>query len=205
MPTLTRPASALPPHQLSSGLHFALENVAQSLAVQLTEAIAARTRQANSSAIGQVVSDVLPGFLEREFTQGLLKNQGAARKRRAVLMHVLTAADVQAVMGDPAAAPDETPISAGTMDEDEPLTSETAAKLLHVSRTHVNALLDAGMLGEVSRTAGGHRRVSKAAVLAYKAASKARQAEGLDSMARASQRLGLYEGELAGVPRRAKR
>jgi len=201
MPTLPRPASTPVPRHLSSGLHFALENVAQSLAAQLTKAIAAHTQQANSSAIGQVVSDVLPGFLEKEFTQVLLKNQGAARKRRAMLMHVLTAADVQAVMEDPAGAP----VDARAADGDEPLTSEAAAKLLHVSRTHVNSLLDAGMLGEVSRTAGGHRRVSKAAVLAYKAASKARQAEGLDSLARASQRLGLYEDELAGVPRRAKR
>jgi hypothetical protein len=52
--------------------------------------------------------------------------------------------------------------------------------------------LDAGALGGVSRTAGGHRRISKAAVLAYKADSKARQTKGLDAMAQASERLGLY-------------
>lgn len=194
--------AALTPQQLANGLHFALEDVAQSLATQVTEAIAARTkRQANAAAIGQVVMDVLPGFLEKEFTQGLLRNQATARKRRAMLMHLLAAADVQAFVGNPAGALIET--AAG--DDGEPLTSEAAAKLLHVSRTHLNSLLDAGMLGAVSRTAGGHRRIPKAAVLAYKANSKARQARGLEAMVQASQRLGLYEDELAGVPRRAKR
>lgn len=203
MPTLARSTSAtLTQQQLASGLHFVLENVAQSLVAQLTEAIATRTkRQVNSDAIGQVVRDVLPGFLEKEFTQGLLKNQAAARRRRAMLMHLLTAADVQAFVDSSA----ETPIEVTVEDDDEPLTSEAAAKLLHVSRTHLNTLLDAGALGDVSRTVGGHRRISKAAVLAYKASSKARQAKGLDAMVQASQRLGLYDEELAGVPRRAKR
>jgi excisionase family DNA binding protein len=198
MLTLTHPASTPLPRQLSERLHFALENVARSLVTPLTAAIAARAQQPmNSKAIRHVVSDVLPGFLEKEFTQGLLRNEKAARERRAMLMHVLSTADVRAFMENLA----ETP----AVDEDEQLTSQAAAKLLHVSRTHLNTLLDAGKLGEVSRTAGGHRRISKAAVLAYKAASKARQAEGLASMARASQRLGLYKDELAGVPRRAKR
>ena len=203
MPTLARSIpAALTRQQLASGLHFALENVAQSLAAQLTEAIAARTkRRANSEVIGQVVRDVLPGFLEKEFTQGLLKHQAIARKRRAMLMHLLAAADVQAFVDSPA----EAPIGAAAEDDGEQLTSEAAAKLLHVSRTHLNTLLDAGALGDVSRTAGGHRRVSKVAVLAYKADSKARQAKGLDAMAQASQRMGLYNDELAGVPRRAKR
>ena len=90
-------------------------------------------------------------------------------------------------------------------DETDELTSEEAAKLLHVSRTHLNTLVDTGRLGEVSRTAGRHRRISKAAVLQYKAASKERQAKGLDAMAEASERLGLYDQELEGVPVRSKR
>jgi len=180
MPTLARSTSAtLTQQQLASGLHFALENVAQSLVAQLTEAIATRTkRQVNSEAIGQVVRDVLPGFLEKEFTQGLLKNQAAARRRRAMLMHLLTAADVQAFADGSA----ETPMEGTVEDKDESLTSEAAAKLLHVSRTHLNTLLDAGALGGVSRTVGGHRRISKAVVLAYKASSKARQAKGLEGV-----------------------
>lgn len=202
MNTLARSTPALTQKQLASGLHFALENVAQSLAIQVTQAISARTkRQANVDAIGQIVRDVLPGFLEKEFTQGLLKNQATARKRRAMLMHLLAAADVQAFIDSPTEALSGAPAE----DDGEQLTSEVAARLLHVSRTHLNTLVDAGVLGEVSRTAGGHRRVSKAAVLAYKADSRSRQAKGLDAMAQASQRLGLYDDELAGVARRAKR
>jgi excisionase family DNA binding protein len=75
--------------------------------------------------------------------------------------------------------------------EDEVVTSEEAAQLLHVSRTHVNSLVEAGKLGPVSLTEGGHRRISKAAVLHYKAGSKQRQARGLATMTEASQRLGL--------------
>jgi len=35
--------------------------------------------------------------------------------------------------------------------------------------------------------------------------SKKRHAKGLEAMAQASQRLGLYEGELDGIPRKKKR
>ena len=196
MPTPTLPSSAaLDPKQSASGLHFALQDVAQSLSAQVSAAVAARIRrQANADAIGQAIREVLPTILEQAFTQGLLGNQTAARQRRAMLMHLLAATDVQAFVDTPAED-----------DDDEQLTSETAARLLHVSRTHLNTLVDAGMLGEVGRTAGGHRRISKAAVLAYKAASKARQAQGLSAMAQASKRLGLYGDELAGVPRRTRR
>jgi hypothetical protein len=43
-------------------------------------------------------------------------------------------------------------------------------------------LVGTGALDQVRRTAGGHRRISKAAVLRYKAASKERQKRGLDTM-----------------------
>jgi len=188
--------------QLASAVHFALGNVAASLTRQVTDAIAAKTpRKANSDAIAQIVRDVLPGFLEQEFMQDLLKNQASARKRRAMLMHLLAATDVQGLIDETA----DNQVDVAMDDDGDSLTSAAAAKLLHVSRTHLNTLLDAGALGNISRTAGGHRRVSKAAVLAYKAESKARQAKGLDAMALASQRLDLYGDELADIPRRATR
>jgi hypothetical protein len=74
-----------------------------------------------------------------------------------------------------------------------------------MSRTHVNSLMDSGALGFISRTAGGHRRISRAAVLAYKQDRRQRQAKGLEAMTGASQRLGLYEGELESIPRKKKR
>ena len=84
-------------------------------------------------------------------------------------------------------------------DESDELTSEEAAKLLYVSRTRLNTLVDTGRLGEVPRTAGRHRRISKATVLQYKADSKKRQEKGLKAMIKASERLGLYDEEFAST------
>lgn len=69
-----------------------------------------------------------------------------------------------------------------------------------LSRTHVNSLADSGALGVVRRTGGGHRRISKAALLRYKALSKERQSKGLDAMVAASQKLGLYDAEVESLP-----
>src|SRR5260370_4654515 len=47
---------------------------------------------------------------------------------------------------------------------DEPLLSlEEAAQLPHVSRTHINKLIDTGKLGNI-QTEGPHRRIEKSAV-----------------------------------------
>jgi len=73
----------------------------------------------------------------------------------------------------------------------EVLTCESAAKLLNVSRTHVNTLIETGQLKGVRRTTDGHRRILKSEVLRYKAAGKTRQDMGLDAMVEASERLGL--------------
>lgn len=86
----------------------------------------------------------------------------------------------------------------------EDLTTEEAAKFLSLSRTHVNSLVDANA-PPASRTSGGHRRIPKAAVVEYKQKMKARQATGLEAMAEASSAMGLYDGELDGIPRRPKR
>ena len=85
------------------------------------------------------------------------------------------------------------------------LTSGEAAKLLHVSRRHLIRLVEAGELTDVRWTFGGHLRIAKTAVLKFKSACKNRQKKSLQVMVRASERLGLYDQELAGVPVRAKR
>lgn len=130
-----------------------------------------------------------------------------AREHRALLSHVLSAAELQATVGEDWAALMQTSgasrAAAGTA-VDEALTSETASKLMHVSRTHVNSLADSGALGVVRRTGGGHRRISKAALLRYKALSKERQSKGLDAMVAASQKLGLYDAEVESQRRAAQ-
>ena len=126
-----------------------------------------------------------------------------ARQQRAILMHLLSTAELRRL--SPNAMMSGVSAAAAAPGEDEVVTSEEAAQLLHVSRTHVNSLVQAGKLGPVNLTEGGRRRISKAAVLHYKADSKHRQARGLAMMTEASQRLGLYDNEFAGVRRKAKR
>jgi excisionase family DNA binding protein len=121
-----------------------------------------------------------------------------------MLAHVLSTIEVQ-TMGLSGEANSPSSASALEPADDTELTSEAAAKLLHVSRSHLNTLADSGALGEVRRTAGNHRRISKAALLEYKVHSKERQAKGLDAMMQASRKLGLYDDELAGVPGRPRR
>lgn len=187
--------------QLASGLHFALEDMGKALAAQVNAVIASRMKHnATTDAIGQTVREMMPRLLESEFAHELLKNQTRARKRRAMLVHLLTAVDVQGFVVNPLGRLAD----GSTGDDGAELTSEEAAQLLRVSRTHINTLMDTGKLGAVSRTAGGHRRVSRTTVLDYKARSKERQAKGLEAMADASQRLGLYAKEKAGIARRSK-
>lgn len=88
--------------------------------------------------------------------------------------------------------------------DDEVVTSEEAAKLLHVSRTHVNKLVEKGELGEVRKTEGGHRRILRSAVMSYKEKSKASQLKGLEQMMAASAALGHYDDEMNNVPLRRK-
>ena len=88
--------------------------------------------------------------------------------------------------------------------DEEVVTSEEAAKLLHVSRTHINKLVEKGELGEVRKTEGGHRRILRSAVMAYKEKSKAGQFKGLEQMMAASAALGHYDDEMNNVPLRRK-
>ena len=194
-------------HQLVGGLHVAFEGLSKALVSKVNAVIAQQLgRQAVSKTIEQKVAAMMPVVLEQAFILDFLQdNQASARHRRAILSHLLSAAELQNTVGSLLLVPFAgTPSEAAPADGEE-LTSEAASKLLHVSRTHLNTLVDTGQLADVRRTAGGHRRISKAAVLQYKAASKDRQAKGLDAMVEATERLGLYDSELDGIPVRSKR
>jgi excisionase family DNA binding protein len=82
-----------------------------------------------------------------------------------------------------------TPLSAAT--EDEVLTTAQAAALLEVSRPYVSMLCDAGKLGEVLKTEGGHRRVRRSAVDAYRLAQTRTVADAV-SPRQAAVDAGLY-------------
>lgn len=209
MTTLARTASA--PSLDTQGrkeLSFVLADITAGFAAKLSSLVNAqlKAKKASPKVVEKVVAEKVPALLEEAFVTGLLVSKAAA-EQRAVLLHLLSTVQVQSLGLTGKALPREKAASVEApeaLDDDE-LTSEEAAKLLHVSRSHLNTLADSGALGEIRRTAGNHRRISRTALLAYKASSKERQSKGLDAMMDASRKLGLYDEELAGVPRRASR
>jgi len=72
------------------------------------------------------------------------------------------------------------------------LTIAEAATKLEVSRPYVSMLCDAGKLGEVVVTEGGHRRIRASAVEAYLAA-RIKQSENAPSPREAGIDAGLYD------------
>jgi excisionase family DNA binding protein len=90
-----------------------------------------------------------------------------------------------------------------TRSEADELTIAEAARLLHLSRTYLDALISAGKFPGIRKTRGGRRRIPRADVLAFKAQARLTQMKGLARMIEASQRMGLYEREISQLgPRR---
>ena len=207
MTTLTRSPDSQPLDlNLRSGFHAAFNGFIYALGEKVGALVAQQVaRSAASETIGKNVAVAIPELFEQAFIADFLQDKDASH-RRAILTHLLSTAELQRYTGSNQKLPITISIAAAP-DESDELTSEEAAKLLHVSRTHLNTLVDTGRLGEVSRTAGRHRRISKAAVLQYKADSKKRQEKGLKAMIEASERLGLYDEEFAStanIPVRSK-
>lgn len=72
------------------------------------------------------------------------------------------------------------------------MTTAAAAAMLEVSRPYVSMLCDAGKLGEVVMTEGGHRRIRSSAVEAY-LNERVRQATEATSPREAGVEAGLYD------------
>jgi excisionase family DNA binding protein len=127
--------------------------------------------------------------------QSLLVDDAVAQRQRMILAQLLLTANLLKSGANESLQA----LALGGEVGDPLLSSEEAAKLLHVSRTHINMLIDSGKLGQVTRTEGGHRRIARTAVLKYKAESKLRRAKGVNAMVEATERLGLYDAEAAEV------
>lgn len=69
------------------------------------------------------------------------------------------------------------------------LTTNQAADLLNVSRSHVLQLVDSGQLA--ARMIGTHRRIALTDLLAFRDAMTLRTRKGLDDLAKLDQELGL--------------
>ena len=84
------------------------------------------------------------------------------------------------------------PAAAATAVTDALMSTAEAASALDVSRPYVAMLCDAGKLGDVVRTEGGHRRVRASAVELYRL-SQIREHQGAESVREAGLNAGLYE------------
>jgi len=183
-------------------LHEFAQRLGESISVELTSYIG-EAGTGTSEQLAQTISADLPQLLEKHMLRGLLVDEQAA-VTRARLAHALSALTLQEF-----ATPDEAQRTArgNTLpnDDADTLTSAEAARLLNVSRTHLNTLVSAGKLGLVDRTEGGHRRISRSAVLAYRTRSRRQQEQAMADMAAASDDLGMYDDELKSIPRRKAR
>jgi hypothetical protein len=80
--------------------------------------------------------------------------------------------------------------------------SNEGARLLHISRPYLDALVRSGELTVARITPDGRQWFSSAVLLAYKERLRARQRKGMKTMMEATRRTGLYEAELDGLPTR---
>lgn len=212
MPTLAKPRQQAAVEVLRHpGVHGMFGDLAHVLASKLRGEVSLKLSARNPTRdFERQLATVLPGFIEDAFIKEFLSPTKGAALRRAHLVHLLSTANLEHLPGKSTQAPSLrafiTTLDLPSHDDgdDETLTSEEAARLLHVSRTHLNGLADSGVLGTVQKTTGGHRRILKAQVLAYKQRQKKKQAEGLEAMHRATEEMGLYDREVSDVRARRK-
>jgi excisionase family DNA binding protein len=170
----------------SDTLAAQIADVVRSLTGRRLEDTRASRKAAKGASAQQLVKLAMNSIV-----QSLLIDDAVAQRQRTVLAQLLLTANLLK-----SGANESLPALGGEAD-DPLLSSEEAAKLLHVSRTHINMLIDLGKLGQITRTEGGHRRIARTAVLKYKAESKLRRAKGVSAMVEATERLGLYDAEAA--------
>ncbi len=173
------------------------DNVSEGVPKRLTDEFTSETAEHIIAAIGDTVQ-MREATVEAFAKFFLDDRQPGTRENRAKLVELLTQLEGFAA-ASVSANGNLTTGSAAAQWEDIFITSEEAAKLLHVSRPHVNKLLDNGTIPGVHKTEKGHRRVSQEAVLEYKKVLKERQRRGLEQMAEESAELGLYEAESQAV------
>jgi excisionase family DNA binding protein len=206
-PAIQSLSSSLMP-ETARDVQFALQSFSDQLGERLQNALSKQVGKTSAKlvakdveALGTLLKNQLPTMVVDAFLATLLADGDAQRRRRAVLGCLLHGVDLGGFqISRPKSVDELEALNAESADEDPEMTSEGAAKMLGVSRTHLNTLIEAGELGKVRRTSGGHRRISRSAVLIYWARTKERQFQGLDEMIEISQRLGLYDAEIDDLP-----
>ena len=190
-------SSRTPAPGIARDLHQFSQRLSASMLKELSTA-----SKAGTALNADTCATWLPDLLEKHFVQVTVSEESAPQNR-ALLVHALSALTRQSLEDQdnrqsPPASKHQTP--AASVEPDGVLTSAQAASLLNVSRTYLNSLVETGKLGVVERTQGGHRRIFKAVLMRYKAQSLAKQQQALAAMAQASEDMGLYDDELAGIP-----
>jgi excisionase family DNA binding protein len=172
----------------SDTLAAQIADVVRSLTGRMLEDTSASKKVARGASAQQLVKQAMNSIV-----QSLLVDDAVAQRQRTILAQLLLTANLLKSGANESLQA----LALGGEVGDPLLSSEEAAKLLHVSRTHINMLIDSGKLGQITRTEGGHRRIARTAVLKYKAESKLRRARGVNAMVEATERLGLYDAEAA--------
>lgn len=140
------------------------------------------------SALKHVVADALRSSIGAPTAEG--------KRLRLVIAQKLLAIEVGESSPERADAREE--------EGDAWLKTADVATRLGMSRPYVSMLCDAGRLGEVSKTEGGHRRIRQSAVSAYLAAQKVANA-GAQSPREAALAAGMYAASDKAYAKAARR
>lgn len=147
------------------------------------KARAVPSEAASSKAeLGERITILVADVLERSLSSRTAKGKAL----RMALIAKLASSEIggaQTLPGKAAAAPTDVLLT----------TAEVAARL-EVSRPHVSMLCDAGKLGEIVLTEGGHRRIRESAVDSY-LATRTGRLEGAKTPREAGVEAGLYDHE----------
>ncbi len=144
-----------------------------------------------ADAIGSMTG-TLSGQVANALHQVLEATTPASRDARLQLIRHLVDIESQSVGI-------ETPSSAAANDQ---ISTAQAAELLGYSRPYVAMLIDQNKLKGASISAGGHRRVSRAAVLDWK--TKHQVTDKAATLRTEGQKAGVYKSTEADVVRRVK-
>lgn len=166
-------------------LHDPLEPLAQAIGSMLTGTVG--EKQVASMTLSSQVSKALHQVLETRTPQG--------RSARLLLMRHLVDIESQD-------AGIEIPKMAATASD--LIGTAEAAELLGYSRPYVAMLIDQNQFKGATRSAGGHRRVSRAAVLQWKAQHQASSKGAGADMRTEGQKIGAYKSTEAEAIGRVK-
>jgi excisionase family DNA binding protein len=156
------------------------------LARELGGAMAAQIKDLTSHAVkNRRKDDALAMLLSHIVVETLNRSLGQPTVEGKALRMALITRLANAEAKGPTAA-------AVPAKEDALLTTAQAAGRLDVSRPYVSMLCDAGMLGDIVLTQGGHRRIRSSAVDAY-LATRIRRKKGAPTPRQAGMNGGLYD------------